>query len=103
MSLSSLPSPAASGSALSLALPSVPGTRPVPATPGGPGGMELGGLEVLFDPLSPPNTSLLSDAVEGSPLPSALTLSTLTSRLDSRLDRTGRVVLRSWGCSLWFC
>lgn len=65
--------------------------------------MELGGLEVLFDPLSPPKTSLLSDAMADSPLPSALTRSALTSRLGSRLPRPGRVVLRSWGCSLWFC
>lgn len=51
MSLSSLPSPAASASTRSLALPSAPGTRPTPAgaTPG-----DEGGLEVLFDPLSPP-------------------------------------------------
>lgn len=102
MSLSSLPSPAASGSARSLALPSAPGTRPTPApaTPGVAGGTELGGLEVLFDP---PKTSLLSDAVTSSPLPSALAPSALTSRLGSRLPRLGRVVLRSWGCSLWFC
>lgn len=99
MSLSSLPSPAASGSARSLALPSAPGTRPTPApaTPGDPGG-----LEVLFDPLSPPKLSLLSD-VRISALPSARTPSMLTSRLGSRLPRPGRGVLRSWGCSLWFC
>lgn len=62
----------------------------------------MGGLEVLFDPLSPAKTSLLSDAITGSPLPSALTPSTPTSRL-GRLPRPGRVVLRSCGCSLWFC
>lgn len=105
MSLSSLPSPAASGSARSLARPSAPGTRPTPAPapPVGPGGMELGGLEVLFDPLSPPKISLLSDATASPPLPSALMPSALASRLGSRLPRPGRVVLRSWGCSLWFC
>lgn len=98
MSLSSLPSPAASGSARSRPLPSAPGTSPTPAIPADPGG-----FEVLFDPLSPPMTSLLSDATTGSPLPSALTPSTLASRPGSRLPRPGRVVLRSWGCSLWFC
>uniref|UniRef100_A0A1A8K5R4 Uncharacterized protein n=1 Tax=Nothobranchius kuhntae TaxID=321403 RepID=A0A1A8K5R4_NOTKU len=36
MSLSSLPSPTASGSARNLALPSAAGTIPDPATPGGP-------------------------------------------------------------------
>lgn len=99
MSLSSLPSPAASGSARSLALLSAPGTRPTPA-PATPG--DAGGLEVLFEPLSPTKTSLLSDAVTGSPLPSDLVPSVLTSWLGSRLPRPGRVVLRSWGCSLWF-
>lgn len=97
MSLSSLPSPAASGSALSLALASDPGTAPMPdpATAGDPGG-----LEVLLELLSPPGASLLSDATVGSPLPSATLLSTPTSRLGSRLARPGRVVVRSWGCSL---
>lgn len=99
MSLSSLPSPAASGSARSRALPSVPGMSPTPA-PAEAGGMDPGGLEVLFEPLSPPKLSLLSVAVTGSPLPSALTPSTPTSLLEIRLPRPGRVVLRSWGCSL---
>lgn len=99
MSLSSLSSPAASGSARSLALPSAPVTRPTPApdAPVGRGGRELEGLELLFEPLSPLETSLLSDA--GSRLPSALTPSSPTSRLGKRLPRLGRVVLRSWGCS----
>lgn len=65
--------------------------------------MELGGLGVLFDPLSPPKTSLLSDGMAGSPLPSVLTPSTLTSRLGIRLPLPVLVVLRSCGCSLWFC
>lgn len=65
--------------------------------------MELGGLEVLFDPLSPPKTSLLSEGMADSPLPSVLTPSMLTSRLEIRLPLPGLVVLRSWGCSLWFC
>lgn len=103
MSLSSLPSPAASGSARSLDLTSGPGTRLAPATPGGATEMEDGGLEVLFDPLSPPETSLLSDAATGSTLPSGLMPSMLTSRLGNRLPRPGLEVLRSCGCSLWFC
>lgn len=105
MSLSSLPSPAASGSARSLALPSPPGTgpTPAPATPGDAGGMEVGGLEVLLEPLSPPKISLLSEAMTISPLPSALRPSTLNSRLGGRVLRPGRAVLRSWGWSLWFC
>lgn len=101
MSLSSLLSPAASGSPLSRALPSAPGTRLDPATPGGPGATELGGLDVLFDPLSPPKTSLLSES--SSPLPSILTPSVLASLLWNWLPWVGLVVLRSWGCSLWFC
>lgn len=87
MSLSSLPSPAASGSARILLRPSAP----PPATPEGAEGAELGGLEVLFEPLSP----LFSETVGGSPLPSARTPSALTSWLGVRLPRPERGVLRS--------
>lgn len=103
MSLSSLPSPGASGSARSRALPSAPGTTPGPSTPVGATGMEAGGLKVLPEPLSSPKPSRPSDAATGSPLPSARTLSTLISLFCSRMSCAGLVVLRSWGCSLWFC
>ncbi|MEQ2195870.1 hypothetical protein XENOCAPTIV_019599, partial [Xenoophorus captivus] len=86
MSLSSLVSPAASGSTLSRALPSAPGTRLDPATPGGPGVKELEGLDVLFDPLSPPKTSLLSDVGTSSPLLSIVMPSMLASLLGNWLS-----------------
>lgn len=88
MSLSSRPSPAASGSTRILVLPSAP--VPPPGGPGGPGGPEPGGLELLLGPLSPPRADW--------PRPSGL-----ASLFGMRPPRLDRGVLRSWGCSVWFC
>lgn len=66
--------------------------------------MEAGGLKVLPEPRSSPKPSRLSAAAaSGSPFPSARTLSTLISLFCSKMSCAGLVVLRSWGCSLWFC
>jgi len=61
---------------------SLPGTGPSPAAPGG-----AEGLGPPFDPLPEAGSAAIAPP----------------SRFGGGFPRPARAVLRSWGCSLWFC